>query len=252
MSKQHDDATSDLPEAPESAPETNPEAEAAGRATDDAGTDVNTDPHATGDSGIELEDAPELDAEAASEQVQSDPQTELLKQIEALQDAVTAEKNARLRAVADLDNFRKRALREKEEIRKYGALAFIEEMLPAIDNLELGLIAARSHHPEAKSLLDGLNMVITQMNGVLEGNGVQEVNPVGRPFDPNLHEGVSHVTDAEIPEGSVISVNRKGYMLHDRLIRPAMVVVSSGQPEDTVSEAGEADVGDAEATGDET
>lgn len=133
-----------------------------------------------------------------------------------------------LRTAADLDNFRRRMQREREENLKFGAMAFLDSLLPAFDNLELGLQSARQHHPEAKGVVDGLGMVLTQIQGILGEHGVEILDPVNQPFDPNQHDAVAHESSEDVPENQILAVQRKGYQLHGRLVRPAAVVVSSG------------------------
>lgn len=132
-----------------------------------------------------------------------------------------------LRAAADFENFRKRSLREKEELRKYAVSGLIEDLLPALDNLELGLAAA-DNHPEAKAVSDGFRMVAQQITSILQNNGVECVNPEGEDFDPNFHESVGFQPSDEVEDQKVIQVLRKGYSLNGRILRAANVIVSSG------------------------
>jgi molecular chaperone GrpE len=133
-----------------------------------------------------------------------------------------------LRAVADLENYRKRALKEKEELSKLVISNFVEDLLPVIDNFKLGMVSANSH-PEAKVVADGLGMVLIQFMEVLKTKGVEEILPNGQEFDPQFEECVSHLPHSEVPENHVIETIRAGYKLKDRLIRAATVVVSSGK-----------------------
>jgi molecular chaperone GrpE len=136
-------------------------------------------------------------------------------------------KDLYLRTLADFDNFRKRAAREKEDAIRFANAAFLERMIPVMDNFELGLEAARSA-TDPKAVLDGLNMVRRQMEDFLRNHGVEPVEAHGVAFDPNLHEAVAHQPHPETPEGHVVRQLRKGYKLRDRLIRPASVMVSKG------------------------
>jgi len=132
-----------------------------------------------------------------------------------------------LRAAADFENFRKRTLREKDELRKFAVSGLIEDLIPALDNLELGLASA-DKHPEAKAVADGFRMVVQQMTGILQGNGLECVNPKGEEFDPNFHESVGFQASDEVEDHKVIQVIRKGYTLNGRILRAATVIVSSG------------------------
>lgn len=132
-----------------------------------------------------------------------------------------------LRAVADLENFRKRAVREKEEVRQFGISAVMEDLIPILDNLGLGVAAARQQS-EGKAIADGVTLVLEQFKGALARHGLKEVNPTGAAFDPHLHECIAHQPDAKVPAEHVIQVVRLGYSLNGRLLRPASVIVSSG------------------------
>jgi molecular chaperone GrpE len=158
---------------------------------------------------------------------------ELLRQIETLQAEIEAAKERHLRSVADLENFRRRVAREKDELRRYGISDFVESLLPALDNLRLGLRSAENHadNPEVANVAQGFRLVGQQMQGAFQEHGVQEIDPVGQPFDPNFHDCVSHQPSESVPENHVSEVMRPGYLLNERLLRPASVVVSSGPPE---------------------
>jgi len=131
------------------------------------------------------------------------------------------------RAMADLENFRKRTVREKDELRQFASAGVMEDMIPVLDNLGLGLAAAKQQ-TDVKSIVDGIGLVLEQLKGALGRNGLKEINPVGQAFDPNLHDCISHQPSAEIAEEKVSQVVRLGYTLNGRLLRPASVVVSSG------------------------
>ena len=136
-------------------------------------------------------------------------------------------KDLALRARADLDNFRKRALREKEEAIRYANNGLLERLLPVIDNFELGLDAAKMVADTA-SILQGMSMVQKQLQDFLKNNGLEEVQAEGEAFDPNKHDAVSQEFSADIPDGHVIRQVRKGYKIKDRLIRASSVIVSKG------------------------
>lgn len=150
-------------------------------------------------------------------------------EVSALKAEVAALKDNYLRAVADLDNYRRRVNREKEELRKFATDALLEEFLPALDNLRLGLVAAKAS-PEGGNLVAGFGMVADQIIRVLAEHGLKEVDPLGKPFDPNVAEAAAFQPSDAVPEHHVSAVQRTGFLLHDRLLRPALVVVSSGKP----------------------
>jgi molecular chaperone GrpE len=133
-----------------------------------------------------------------------------------------------MRTAADLENLRKRTLREKEELRLFSAARVLEDLLPVVDNLALGLAAAKQSNADLKTLTGGVDMVLTQLKSALGNHGLKEINPVGQPFDPHQHEAISHAPSAEVQPEHVLTVVRTGYALNGRLLRPASVVVSTG------------------------
>jgi molecular chaperone GrpE len=156
-------------------------------------------------------------------------QEEQAPSAENLGDEVEKYKDAALRARADLDNYRKRVAREKEDAIRYANNSLLESLLPILDNFELGLEAAKNT-PEAAGIVQGLEMVRKQLEDFLRDHGVEIVNAEGNPFDPNLHDAVAHEPNSDATEGTVIRQLRKGFKLKDRLIRPASVIVSKGPP----------------------
>jgi molecular chaperone GrpE len=137
-----------------------------------------------------------------------------------------------LRASAELDNYRKRVAREKEELARFTSERVVAALLPVLDNLERALDAAQKHETSNDAMLDGLKQIQSQFRRTLVESGLQEVVAnAGHPFDPNIHEAVGHVESAQHPEGHVIEQLQRGYKLADRLLRPARVVVSKGAAE---------------------
>lgn len=132
-----------------------------------------------------------------------------------------------MRTAADFDNFRKRAAREKEDAIRFANTNLLEQILPVLDNFELGLDAARTA-PDAAAILQGLDMVSRQFREFLSSSGLEEIKTEGAAFDPNLMEAVGHESDEKVPEGKVLRQTRRGYKLRDRLLRPASVFVSKG------------------------
>ncbi len=135
-----------------------------------------------------------------------------------------------LRAAAETDNVRKRAVRDVEHARKYALEAFGKEMLAVRDSFEMGLDAADS--ADAASLVDGSQATLKLLIATLERFGISEVDPLGEPFDPELHEAVSMQPSADAEPGSVLTVVQKGYSLNGRLLRPAMVIVVAAENEE--------------------
>lgn len=153
----------------------------------------------------------------------------LLKQIKELQEQTEKYKENYLRSVADFDNYRRRMVREMEEIRKNAAFSIIEDLLPILDNLSLGLEASKKDENPSVTL-QGFQLVLDQFKAVLSNNGLQEINPqISSPFNHNEHECVSIIPNEEIAENCIITVVRLGYRLNERLLRPASVIVSRGK-----------------------
>lgn len=147
--------------------------------------------------------------------------------ISALQAEVEKYKDAALRSRAEFDNYRKRVVREKEDAIRYANASLFENLLPILDNFELGLGAAKTA-TDAAGIVKGLEMVRKQLEDFLRSSGVENVDAAGEVFDPNVHEAVGQEASAEVPEGTVVRQLRRGFKLRDRLLRPASVVVSKG------------------------
>lgn len=139
-------------------------------------------------------------------------------------------KDLALRAQADLDNYRKRVTREKEEAIRYANAGLLEKLLPVLDNFELGLEAARTATDPA-SIVQGMAMVQSQIQSFLKDHGVEVIPAEGGVFDPTHHDAVAQEHSETIPDGHVVRQMRKGYKLKDRLIRPSTVIVSKGAAE---------------------
>jgi molecular chaperone GrpE len=135
-----------------------------------------------------------------------------------------------LRAAADLENFRKRWVKEKEEIQRYGIEKVLKDFLPIQDNLERALEHAKNGD-DFDSLRQGIGMTRKLFEDSLARHGVRSFTSVGRPFDPRLHEALQQVPSRDQAPNHVISEVVKGYLLHDRLARPALVIVSKGVTE---------------------
>ncbi|HEY7186329.1 MAG TPA: nucleotide exchange factor GrpE [Vicinamibacterales bacterium] len=142
---------------------------------------------------------------------------ELRREKEALQDRL-------LRTAAEFDNYRKRVDRERRDLAEYTAADVVVEMLPIVDNLERALAAA----PEADPLRKGVELIHKQMLDLLRKRGVKAIEALGADFDPNFHQAVIHEPSSEHREGEVIEELQRGYLLGDRLLRPAMVKVAKG------------------------
>jgi len=130
-----------------------------------------------------------------------------------------------LRERAELENFRKRTQRDKEEFRIFTRKELLLEVLPVLDNLERALDHA-GQSGEGQGLLEGVTMTVVQFRKVIEDFGARPMTTIGAPFDPNLHQAMGQLETAGQPPGTVVSEYQKGYLLHERLLRPALVVVA--------------------------
>lgn len=167
----------------------------------------NTSP----DQPLEEEESPGLDAE---ELAAADEIGELLKSREES-----------LRLLAEMENLRKRAAREVEVARKFAAERLLEDLLPVVDSLERGVSTSDADPGKVR---EGLRLTLAMLRNALTKHGMKEVDPVGSSFDPELHQAMSTIPAGEIGAGKVAQVYQKGYTLNDRLVRPALVVVTEG------------------------
>jgi molecular chaperone GrpE len=138
-----------------------------------------------------------------------------------------------LRSRADFDNFRKRVEREKAEFFRYALADTLREILPALDNFERAL---GTDAGAGEDFRKGVEMIYKQLSDVLERAGLQAIDPAGEPFDPMFHEAIARHETTDVAPHLVVDVLQKGYLLHDRLLRPAMVRVSvaPGEPDDSI------------------
>jgi molecular chaperone GrpE len=149
---------------------------------------------------------------------QPDPLEELRREKDALQDRL-------LRSAAEFDNYRKRVDRERRDLAEYTAADVMKELLPVVDNLERALAAAGEGDPLRK----GVELILKQIQDLLRKRGVKPIEALGADFDPNFHEAVIHEASSEHREGEVIEELQRGYLLGDKLLRPAMVKVAKAE-----------------------
>ena len=131
-----------------------------------------------------------------------------------------------LRTRAEMDNLRRRTQKDLENAHKFGLEKFVTELLPVLDSLDMGLEAASQENVSVESLQEGTQLIITMLKQVFDKFNVQEVNPEGEKFNPEHHQAMSIQENAEVEANTVLAVMQKGYLLNDRLVRPAMVLVS--------------------------
>ena len=152
---------------------------------------------------------------------------------------IRALKEEKIRVLAEMENLRKRFDREKIDSIKYGSVNFARDILSPIDNLERALSAINKEddHPQSiKNLIEGLLMVKKEILNALEKNGITKIDSVNKKFDPNLHQAMMEIEDDNLDEGVVIQEIQTGYMMHDRLLRPAMVGVSKKSKQQSETE----------------
>jgi len=185
------------------------------------------------DTRPEETDTPDV-AEAVDEPVTDetteavDQEVNLFEELEKVQAELKDARERTLRTLADMENLRKRFARDKEDIRRRAASDLIEDLLPALDNLEIGLSSA-ANHPEAANIAKGFEFVAAQLVQILNQHGLEKIDPpAGTEFNHDIHEAVSTEANGEIADHHVIKAMRVGYTLNERLLRPASVVVSSG------------------------
>lgn len=163
------------------------------------------------------------EAETPAEEAEVTAEQEMAK----MKQEVEETNDTMLRLAAELDNYKKRVAKERESLIRYIVQDIIQELLPILDNFERAIESA-DKSKDCDSLLEGVRMISRQMYDALERKGVSRINAAGKTFDPTIHEAVMQVNSEEHPENVVVEELQKGYMLHDRVIRPSMVVVSKG------------------------
>ncbi len=156
-----------------------------------------------------------------------EPAADLAVRVAELEGEVLRLRDTLLRSTADQQNQQRRHQRDREDLRKYAVAGLVEDLLPALDAFSLGLDSAAGRS-DGKAVAEGFRMAVGQLRSILAGHGLAEINPVGQPFDPARHESVGQEASPSVPEGSVLRVARPGWSLHDRVIRPAAVFISSG------------------------
>lgn len=167
----------------------------------------------------------DIDAQAAGEPDDAIID-DLKKQLSLAEEKAQDNWNEFLRAKADLDNVHRRFERELEKAHKYAVEKFAQELLPVIDSLEMGMSAAKAEGADFAKVIEGTQLTYKMLNDCAEKFGIECVDPVGKPFNPEYHQAMSIQEAADKEPDTVLAVLQKGYLIHGRLIRPAMVVVS--------------------------
>jgi molecular chaperone GrpE len=156
---------------------------------------------------------------------------EMVAKLEAARKEAGENYDRFLRVSAEFENYKKRKERETTDFRKYANEAFVKELLPVVDNLERAMETSADHDDAVSCILEGVDLTLKEIFKVLDKFAVKAVDAVGNPFDPTYHQAVMQEESEEHPENTVIKELQKGYTIHDRLLRPAMVVVAKAAQE---------------------
>ena len=178
-------------------------------------------------------DEPQVEVDSTEEENEESEEERLQEEIRTL-------KEDKIRVLAEMENLRKRFDREKIDSIKYGSVNFARDILSPGDNLERALSAINQEedHPQSiKNLIEGLKMVQKEFSSALEKNGISKINSMNEKFDPNLHQAMMEVERDDLDEGIVVQEIQTGYMMHDRLLRPAMVGVSKKPKQNNTSDS---------------
>jgi molecular chaperone GrpE len=185
---------------------------------------------ATGDLPQE-EETPQADAEDSGEAEggagKDATDSALLQKLEKAEREARENYDKYLRVSAELDNFKKRSAREMEDFRKFSTEKLIKDLLPVVDNLERALLSAEDPAAEKKGIREGVDLTLREILRVLERFGLKSIQSLNEPFDPTYHQAMMQEPRDNVPGNTVVTELQKGYTLHDRLLRPAMVVVSA-------------------------
>ncbi len=165
----------------------------------------------------------DVDSEVTAEQARI---AELEAQLEVAQQASLEERERAIRAVAEMENLRRRAAQDVEKAHKFALEKFAAELLPVMDNLERAIELADKENDTLKPMIEGVELTLKSMQSGVAKFGLVALDPTNQPFDPNAHQAMSMVPSADVAPNTVIAVMQKGYELNGRVIRPAMVMVS--------------------------
>ena len=185
------------------------------------------------ESSLTKNDEPQVKADSTEEESEE-------SEDERLQEEIRTLKEDKIRVLAEMENLRKRFDREKIDSIKYGSINFARDILSPGDNLERALSAINQEEDQPqsiKNLIEGLKMVQKEFSSALEKNGISKINSINEKFDPNLHQAMMEVERDDLDEGIVVQEIQTGYMMHDRLLRPAMVGVSKKPKENNTSDS---------------
>lgn len=184
---------------------------------------VHTDTEGTGaeDKALKEDDSEKKDKEKVA-----DPLKEMEARLESLEQKAKENHDRFLRVSAEFENYKKRAAREMGDFRKFANESFVKAMLPVVDNLDRAIESSSNDKDTNTSVVEGVNMTLREILKVFEQFGVIPFESLGKTFDPGFHQAVMQEENEDYPDNTVLNELQKGYLIHDRLLRPAMVVVS--------------------------
>jgi molecular chaperone GrpE len=194
-----------------------------------SGNGGDDDSYVLEDSGESIEDI-EHEMEVAAQEADStlSRRTKAPADAAPIQQETSEYKDRYMRTLADFENFRKRSEREKTDFYKYALAGLLRDLLPVLDNFDRSL----EHAAEGDDFHRGVLLIYKQLYDILTKHGLKPIDQAAVPFDPKIHEAVVSEQDPSVPSHTVIAILQKGYFLHDRLLRPAMVKVAVGGPEE--------------------
>ncbi|MGD8251979.1 MAG: nucleotide exchange factor GrpE, partial [Desulfobacterales bacterium] len=179
----------------------------------------------TPDDGATVDDSGERVEDAGSVQAESDDNA-LAEELSQAREEAKANYDRFLRASAELENIKKRTRREMEDFRKFANQSLFKELLVVVDNLERALDSCQNDSGSFEQLVEGVSLTLADVIKIFDKYGIKSIEAIDKPFDPTVHEAVMQESVADVPDNTVIKELQKGYWLHDRLLRPSMVVVS--------------------------
>ena len=182
------------------------------------------DEHAIATEAEEVAHLEDVVPEAADTENEADESIEI--QLAKAQETIKDYWDQMMRLRAEIDNNRKRAERDIESAHKYALKNFVENLLPVIDSMEMGQTAAEADNATLESIREGTALTTNMLIQVLEKNGLEQIDPLGEIFDPEKHQAISMVESEDAKSNTIVEVMQKGFLLNDRLVRPAMVVVA--------------------------
>lgn len=174
------------------------------------------------------------ESETVAEEKDAEPaEDDLEARVQAAEEKCDAYYDRLLRASAEFDNYKKRTTREMRDVVRYANEKLFKEIINVVDNLERAISSAEQEGNEEDPLLQGVRLTLNEVEKILERHNVEPIKALGETFDPNFHQAMMQEESADHPANTVISEMQKGYKLHDRLLRPAMVVVSKAKSEES-------------------